>query len=127
MEYDSNDRATRGQVAGGGNTGQHKNRAGYRAVGPMRSKDEPWTMVVGSDGHPLTFHTMGFFAFGFSDTLWWGEDHFSTCQHIEGLRAIVRYQPAANTSYTGDAVEIDVRDDLPPAENAAGNAIATKQ
>ncbi len=86
------------------------------------SKDQPWTMVVLSDGHPLTFHSKGFFAFGFSDTLWWGEDHVSTCRHIDGLRAIVHYHPAANTSYTGDVVEVDLRNDLPAAKNAAGKA-----
>lgn len=86
------------------------------------SKDQPWTMVIRSDGHPLTFHSKGFFAFGFSDTLWWGEGHFSTCRHIDGLRAIVRYHPIANTNYTGDVIEVDVRDDLPPAKNAAGKA-----
>lgn len=92
------------------------------------SKDQSWTMVIRSDGHPLTFHSKGFFAFGFSDTLWYGEDHFSTCRHIDGLRAIVHYHPATNTSYTGDAIEIDVRDDLPPAKNARGKAmVAAKQ
>jgi len=88
------------------------------------SKDQPWTMVVRSDGHPLTFRTKGFFAFGFSDTLWWGEDHFSTCRHIQGLRVIVRYHPVANANYTGDAVEVDVRDDLLAADSAAGKMTA---
>ncbi|MHB1745125.1 MAG: hypothetical protein ACYCRE_10210 [Acidobacteriaceae bacterium] len=100
-----------------------------RAEGTIQStacggKDQPWTMVIRSDGQSLTFHVKGRFEFGFSDTLWYGEDHFSTCRHIEGLRAIVRYHPVANANYTGDAVEVDVRDDLLPADNTAGKATA---
>ncbi len=98
-----------------------------RAEGTIQStacggKDQPWTMVIRSDGPSLTFHVKGRFEFGFSDTLWYGEDHFSTCRHLDGLRAIVRYHPVANANYIGDAVEVEVRDDLLPTDNTAGKA-----
>jgi len=98
-----------------------------RAQGTIQSavcggKDQPWTLVIRSNDQTLTFHAKGPFEFGFSDTLWYGEDHFSTCRHIQGLRAIVRYHPVANTSYTGDAVEVEVRDDLPPSGSTGEKA-----
>jgi tetratricopeptide (TPR) repeat protein len=88
---------------------------------------QTWTLVVLHGGQPLTFHSKGGVAFGFSDTLWYGEDHFSACRHIAGLRAIVQYRPAANTNYAYDAVEVDLRDDLPPADSASGKTAAAKQ
>jgi hypothetical protein len=36
----------------------------------------------------------------------------------------VRYHPVANANYTGDAVEVDVRDDLLAADSAAGKMTA---
>lgn len=93
---------------------------------------QQWTLVLSQDGKPMTFHTKGFFGFGFSDTLWWGEDHFNTCRHYEGKRAILKYRPPADpkdaTSYAGDVVEIGVRDDLPaPIVAAVGeSAVAVK-
>ena len=128
MECDSRNTASRGPIAGGGNTEQRKNRAGTVQSVQCGSKDQTWTMVVQSNGHPLTFHTNGFFAFGFSDTLWYGEDHFSTCRHIVGRRAIVRYLPTPNASYSGDVVEVDVRDDLFPADSVPGKTpVAAKR
>jgi len=51
---------------------------------------------------------------GFSDTLWYGRDHFSRCHHLEGLRAVVHYRPASDATYAGDIAEVEIRDDLPP-------------
>jgi tetratricopeptide (TPR) repeat protein len=98
-----------------------------RAEGTIQSavcggKDQPWTLVIRSNDQTLTFHAKGPFEFGFSDTLWYGEDHVSTCRHIQGLRAIVRYHPIVNASYTGDAVEVEVRDDLPRSVSAGEKA-----
>ncbi|MGC1783427.1 MAG: hypothetical protein WA708_12965 [Acidobacteriaceae bacterium] len=90
-------------------------------------KRTPPTLVLAHDGRPLTFLMNGPVAGGFSDTLWWGEDHFSPCRHLDGLRAVVRYRPAADAKYAGDIVELSVLDDLPatvsakdvPAQSAA--------
>jgi hypothetical protein len=49
---------------------------------------------------------------GFSDTLWFG-GHFNRCYHVTGLRAVVRYKPAADKSAPDDVVSWGFRDDLP--------------
>ncbi|MBB5057368.1 tetratricopeptide (TPR) repeat protein [Granulicella aggregans] len=48
------------------------------------------------------------FRSGFSDTLWWGEDHFSLCHHVEGRTVVVAYK-----AETKEVEDIEVRDDLP--------------
>lgn len=83
---------------------------------------QKWTLVLDHNGKDETFDAPKPFAFGFSDTLWWGEDHFSTCRHLTGLRAIVAYRPSADASYAGNVVEVDVRNDLTePANDNRGN------
>lgn len=76
-------------------------------------KDSGLTVVIDHDGQVLTFHTKGVFRGGFSDTLWYGEDHFSFCRHVSGLRTIIRYKPSAEGAYAGDLEELDFRDDFP--------------
>jgi tetratricopeptide (TPR) repeat protein len=70
------------------------------------------TMTIEQAGQPLTIRIERARG-GFSDTLWFGEDHFTPCHHTNGLRAVVQYKPAADKSYTGDAVSFGFRDDLP--------------
>jgi hypothetical protein len=66
-----------------------------------------------SDAKPLTFTTDGRLAIGFSDTLWWGEDHFSSCHHLIGRPAVLVYKPQGPKG--SEVVELEVRDDLPDA------------
>jgi tetratricopeptide (TPR) repeat protein len=72
-----------------------------------------WTLDLDQDGRISTFHGKSDTAYGFSDTLWYGEDHITLCHHLEGLRVIVHFKSAADPSYAGDAAEIEIRDDLP--------------
>ena len=51
---------------------------------------------------------------GFSDTLWMGEDHYTTCFHIAGLPAVVAYK--ADGSPTQQLLELEVRDNLPESD-----------
>ena len=83
--------------------------------------DQGWAFVLNRNGESVTFHHKGGFAVGYSDTLWYGADHFSLCHHIQRLRAVVRYRKAADATYAGDVAEIEIRDDLPqsPTEAAA--------
>ncbi len=82
--------------------------------------------VVDDHGRQLTFHTKGPFAMGFSDTIWYGEDHFNLCHHLEGMRTVVRYRAPADGTYTGDAAEIEIRDDLiAPATGSGSSSPAT--
>jgi tetratricopeptide (TPR) repeat protein len=80
-----------------------------------QSADQPpgMTVVLDQDGKELRFHSKGAFIGGFSDTLWMGEDHFSFCRHLEGLRAVVRYHKSAGATDEGEFIEFDLRDDLP--------------
>jgi tetratricopeptide (TPR) repeat protein len=75
-------------------------------------------------GQRLTFHLKPGFEGGFSDTLWYGEDHFSFCHNLEGLRAVVYYLPPSDATYTGDAAEIDIRNDLPTPTPPRGTSPA---
>jgi hypothetical protein len=83
------------------------------------------TLVLIRDNHILTFHRKGRFINGFSDTLWYGADHYDICHHLEGLRAIVHYYPAADQSYAGDLAEVEVRNDLPAMPRNVTAAKAT--
>lgn len=90
-------------------------------------RGQKWTLVLDHDGKDETFAAPKPFAFGFSDTLWWGEDHFSTCSHLAGRRAIVAYRPSADASYAGNVVEVDIRNDLTdPATGSGGKQGAVK-
>jgi tetratricopeptide (TPR) repeat protein len=87
-------------------------------VGIVRSvqcgnEESEYTLALDHDGTSLNFHHKGGFAAGFSDTLWYGEDHFNLCHHLEGLRAIVSYRGPAEGTYAGDIAEVEIRDDPP--------------
>jgi hypothetical protein len=88
-------------------------------------KEDEWSFNLDHDGQTLTFHRKGGFNFGFSDSFWYGEDHITLCHHMEGLRSIVHYRPVANKAYSGDVVEIEIRDDLPASPAAAKSPPAT--
>ncbi|GAC1631249.1 MAG: hypothetical protein NVS9B14_02760 [Candidatus Acidiferrum sp.] len=64
-------------------------------------------------GEKKTFHSTGGFSSGFSDTLWYGTDHFSMCHHLEGMRAIIRYKPSEDKNFTGSIANVELRQDLP--------------
>ncbi len=70
-------------------------------------------VLAATDGKTLTLRSKGAFTGGFSDTVWYGEDHFTYCHHLEGMRAVVRYKPPSEPSYSGDVLEIDIRDEIP--------------
>jgi len=84
------------------------------------SKDNRESFVVEHEGKLMRFVVKSGFRGGFSDTLWYGADHFNFCRHAEGLRAVVRYRPASDNEYTGEVAEFELRDDLPepPATKA---------
>jgi tetratricopeptide (TPR) repeat protein len=83
------------------------------------------TITLEQAGQSLTFHIQNASG-GFSDTLWFGEDHFTPCYHTTGLRAVVQYKPAPDKSYTGDALSYGFRDDLPAPPTTATGAPQSK-
>jgi hypothetical protein len=76
-------------------------------------RDKDFSFVIDQGSQQLTFHRKGGFTTGFSDTIWYGADHFDVCHHLSGLRAVVHYRAPADTTYNGDITEIEIRDDLP--------------
>jgi tetratricopeptide (TPR) repeat protein len=92
------------------------------------SSPEPGMIfTITHDGKSSRFRRTGPFGAGFSDTIWYGEDHFSFCHHLEGMRAVIHYKPSADPGYDGDVAEVDIRDDLPeplPKALAAASASA---
>lgn len=93
--------------------------AGLRkAAGTVKSvacsqKPEKYVIVLDSGNKVHTFYANEPFAVGFSDTLWYGEDHFTVCHHLDGLRAVVRYRPSSAKGYDGEIAELEVRDRFP--------------
>jgi tetratricopeptide (TPR) repeat protein len=68
-----------------------------------------------ADAKPLTFVSNGRMRIGFSDTLWWGEDHFSPCHHLEGHPGVLVYK--TNGPQGPELIDLEVRDDLPDTGN----------
>jgi tetratricopeptide (TPR) repeat protein len=93
-------------------------------VSSVTCTDHDMVMTLKQGGQPMTFQIQRADG-GFSDTLWFGEDHYTPCYHTTGLRAVVRYKPAADKTYTGDVLFYGFRDDLPKPVGTA-NAAASK-
>jgi tetratricopeptide (TPR) repeat protein len=71
------------------------------------------TVVIENQNGKHSFHSKGFQMVGYSDTVWYGSDHFTLCHHLDGLRAIVRYKASTEKESEGDWVELMLRQDLP--------------
>ena len=62
----------------------------------------------------LSFHSGKKFGVGFSDTLWYGEDHFSDCSHIDGMNTLVRYTQSPDQNGDQEMQWLEIRDELIP-------------
>jgi tetratricopeptide (TPR) repeat protein len=93
-------------------TGQSKTAA------PSDKNDkDPFTLTLEDHGTQRTFTHARFFPYGFSDTLWYGEDHFTLCHNLAGQPAVVFYK---NTGASVEELnELEVRDDAAPTAPAA--------
>jgi tetratricopeptide (TPR) repeat protein len=79
-----------------------------------QEKNEGPTLVIQNAEGQLTFRaSRGGRMVGYSDTLWFGSDHFTLCHHLEGLRAIVRYKPGRDPQGAGEWTSLELREDLP--------------
>jgi hypothetical protein len=77
------------------------------------NQEQKYTLLIEQGGRELAFQAKGGFGVGYSDTLWWGRDHFSSCAHVNGIRVVVHYKPSSDSKYTGELARVDLRDDLP--------------
>ena len=84
-------------------------------IASLRCNDKDQTMTVVIDGAPLTFRTNDDKTnIEFSDTLWFGADHFNVCRHLDGLRAEIQYAPSSGSSrISGTLMQFDIYDDVP--------------
>jgi hypothetical protein len=79
-----------------------------------QEKNEGTTLVIqNADGNLTSRSSSGGHMVGYSDTLWFGADHFTLCHHLEGLRAIVRYKPGHDPQGAGEWTSLELREDLP--------------
>jgi hypothetical protein len=76
-------------------------------------KETGTSLVIQSPVGTQTFRSSGVHTIGYSDTLWFGTDHFTLCHHLEGLRAIVVYKPTTDKDFTGEWLELELREELP--------------
>jgi len=77
-------------------------------------KSKPLELVLRSGDKTLNFKSGKKFGLGFSDTLWYGEDHFSGCYHLEGMNALVRYSPSSDPASETEMRWLEIRDELIP-------------
>ena len=99
---------------------------GESAVGMVKvvtCNGSDFAITLDVEGKAQTFRAKGFPA-GYSDTLWVGRDHFSPCFHVQGLRAMLRYNAAKDPSYAGDLMYVGFRDDLPDPKRPTSEAAA---
>jgi tetratricopeptide (TPR) repeat protein len=77
----------------------------------------------------LSFRSQGRHMVGYSDTLWYGSDHFNVCHHVEGMHALIRYRPPVTNEYAGDWLSLELRDELPAARDNSvhQNSTGTKE
>jgi tetratricopeptide (TPR) repeat protein len=76
-------------------------------------KENGTSLVIQSPVGTQTFRSSGAHVIGYSDTLWFGTDHFTLCHHLEGLRAIVVFKPSSGKDFIGEWLELELREDLP--------------
>ncbi len=80
------------------------------------AKEGTAVVVQNADGTSTFSSFSGARLVGYSDTLWFGGDHFTLCHHLDGLRAVVRYKPDADKRSAGEWFELEFREDLPKAQ-----------
>jgi tetratricopeptide (TPR) repeat protein len=66
-----------------------------------------------TNAEPITFQSDGRLMIGFSDTFWWGEDHYTRCHHLAGHHGTIAYREQDHT-----LLDLEVRDDLPESQPA---------
>jgi tetratricopeptide (TPR) repeat protein len=82
-------------------------------------KSKPMQLVLETGGKSLNFHAGKPYGMGFTDTLWYGEDHFNPCHHLEGMRAVLRYKVSSGQSEENEFRWLEIRDELTPNSSLA--------
>jgi tetratricopeptide (TPR) repeat protein len=75
-------------------------------------KSKPLELVLQVGENELKFRAGKTFGYGFSDTLWFGADHFSPCYHLEGMKAVARYGASSQPNAENELRWLEIRDQL---------------
>ena len=78
-------------------------------------KGKPLELVLQTGQKSMNLRSGKEFGVGFSDTLWYGADHFTACHHIEGMNALVRYIPSPNPADETEMRWLEIRDEIIPS------------
>lgn len=78
-----------------------------------------YQIVIQSGGRLLTFRAAKRFEYGFSDTLWYGVDHFTLCHNLNGLHAVVFFHPTSRAGSDGKIAVLEIRDTFPARKPGA--------
>ena len=78
-------------------------------------KGKPLELVLQTGQKSMNFRSGKEFGVGFSDTLWYGADHFTPCHHVEGMNALVRYIPSPNATDETEMRWLEIRDEIIPS------------
>jgi tetratricopeptide (TPR) repeat protein len=84
-------------------------------------KSKPMQLVLESGGKDLAFQSAKMHGVGFTDTLWYGEDHFNSCFHLEGMNAVIRYKAPTDAAAPTEFQWLEIRDELIPLSEPAAN------
>jgi Tfp pilus assembly protein PilF len=76
-------------------------------------KSKSMELVLQSGDKKLVFYAGRDSGIGWSDTTWFGSDHFNACYHIEGMRAVVRFNPSSSQQER-EFRWLEIRDDVIP-------------
>jgi tetratricopeptide (TPR) repeat protein len=88
-----------------------------------KNKTDPLQLVVTSGGKQRTFLASKGFGMGWSDTVWYGSDHFTVCHHLEGLQAVVRFKSDLAKPGQDEIRWLEIRD---PIENDSSEVNKTQ-
>src|SRR5262249_885724 len=80
--------------------------------------DRDTKFVLQATGGPQGFHAGGEHRVRYSDSFFWGFEHYS-CHHLSGMRATVRYKPSATKNGEGEWIAVDLSQDLPSSQTSA--------
>ena len=77
-------------------------------------KAKPKQLVLETGDKTLHFRVGKTYGMGFTDTLWYGEDHFNPCHHLEGMKAVIRYKASPDQNDDNELRWLEIRDELTP-------------
>jgi Tfp pilus assembly protein PilF len=70
--------------------------------------NNPIQLRLDHEGAAETFIISKNYTVKIPDTLWYGNDHFSICHHLEGMPVTVHYKPSTDKNFAGNLQELEL-------------------